>query len=394
MAASTNTSRPRAVIHLNVADFAVAVERLKDPNLKDRPVIIAPGGAKRALVHDMSEEAYQTGIRKGMPLRRAQRICRDATLLPPHPDRYEQAMRDLCREARPYSPLIEPGETDGHLFIDVTGTTRLFGPPVDVAWRMYRRIRDYLGLTPIWSVASNKLVSKVATRLVKPHGKYIVGEGEEHAFLSPLPVSLLPGIEADDLSRLREFNLFRVKQVADLSIDQLAVAFGRRADFIYESVRGIDPSPVSPVDQKPRKITASYTFGNDTNAAAEVERAMYPLVERIGARLRKRRKAARSMVIAIDYADGLRCFRQLAVRPPSANDITLFKVSQSLLKKAWLRRIRLRHMRLSCPTPVQPQAQMAIFSEVQAATEKRDAVIGAVDHIRQRFGEKAVQMGR
>ncbi|MFW5640252.1 MAG: DNA polymerase IV, partial [Thermodesulfobacteriota bacterium] len=99
----------RQIVHLNVADFAVAVERLADPGLKDRPVIIAPEGAARAVVHDMSEEAYRTGVRKGMPLRRARRICRDAVLLPPHPGRYEQAMQGLFREALPYSPLIEPG---------------------------------------------------------------------------------------------------------------------------------------------------------------------------------------------------------------------------------------------------------------------------------------------
>ena len=386
--------RPRAVVHLNVADFAVAVERLMDQGLKDRPVIIAPEGAARAVVHDMSEEAYQAGIRKGMPLKQARRLCRDARILPPHPDRYERAMRDLFQEAIPYSPLIEPGEIDGHLFIDVTGTSRLLGPPVDVAWRMYRRIRDHLGLSPIWSVAPNKLVSKVASRMVKPLGEYIVGEGEERAFLSPLPVSLLPGIESDDLFRLREFNLFHVKQVAGLTMDQLAVPFGRRADFIYESVRGIDPSPVLPAGQKPQKISASHEFGNDTNDAAAVERAVYLLVEKIGARLRKRRKAARTLVITIDYADGLRCFRQLAVTPPSANDITLFEVGRTLLEKAWTRRIRLRHIRLTCLKPVHPQAQMDLFAEIPAVTEKREAVIGAVDNIRNRFGQGSIQMGR
>ncbi len=386
--------RPRTVVHLNIADFAVAVERLVDRGLKDRPVIIAPEGAGRAMVHDMSEEAYQDGIRKGMPLRRARRICRDARILPPHPDRYERAMRDLFQEVLPYSPLIEPGETDGHLFIDVTGTSRLYGPSVDVAWRMYRQILDRLGLAPIWSVAPNKLVSKVATRLVKPLGEYIVGEGEERAFLAPLPVSMLPGIEAADRFRLREFNMFHVKQVADLTMDQLSVPFGKRADFIYESVRGIDPSPVLPAGKKPQKISAAHEFGNDTNDGAAVERTVYLLVETIGARLRKRRRASRSLVISIDYADGLRCFRQLAVSPPSANDITLFEVSRRLLDKAWTRRVRLRHVRLTCPKPVHPQAQMELFSESRAVKQKREMVIDAVDRIRQRFGERAVQMGR
>ncbi len=391
MAAS---SRLRTVVHLNVADFAVAVERLTEPRLADRPVVIAPEGAARAVVYDMSDSAYQAGVRKSMSLRRAQRLCPDATVRPPRPDRYERAMGELFREVLPYSPRIESGETDGHLYIDVTGTGGLFGPPVDVARHMYRQIRERMGLAPIWSVAPNKLVSKVATRLVKPLGEYVVGPGEGADFLSPLPVDLLPGIDADDRARLRELNLFRVRQVAELTKDQLAVVFGKRAGFIYESVRGIDSSPVLPAGGKPAKITASYAFVNDTNAVPSVERAAYRIIEKIGAELRKRRKAARSLAIAIDYADGMRCFRQLAVYPPSANDITLFATARSLLEKAWIRRVRLRHVRITCKKPVEPQAQMALFAEERAVTEKRDAVIGAVDHIRQRFGPGAIHMGR
>ena len=102
----------RSIIHLNVADFAVAVERAVDCRLKDRPVIIAPEGAARAAVYDMSEEAYLNGIRKGMALRRAVRLCKNVRILPPHPDRYEHAMRALLKQTLPYSPLIETGEAD------------------------------------------------------------------------------------------------------------------------------------------------------------------------------------------------------------------------------------------------------------------------------------------
>ena len=237
----------RSIIHLNIADFAVAVERAVDCRLKDRPVIIAPEGAARAAVYDMSEEAYRNGIRKGMALRRAVRLCRDARLLPPHPDRYEHAMRSLLKQTLPYSPLIETGEDDGHLFLDVSGTARLFGPPADVAWRLRRQVKKDLGLDPIWSVAPNKLVAKVATRLVKPDGEYIVGAGEEESLLAPLPISLVPGIERDDLLRLREFNLTRVSQFTALSLEQLQIPFGAHALFLYQTARGIDPSPVLPM---------------------------------------------------------------------------------------------------------------------------------------------------
>jgi DNA polymerase-4 len=205
----------RSIIHLNVADFAVAVERAVDQRLNQRPVIIAPEGAARAAVYDMSNEAYMAGIRKGMALRRAVRLCRDVQILPPHPDRYELAMRDVLKRALPYSPLIETGEDDGHLFMDATGTSRLFGPPMDVAWRLRRQIKTDLGLDPVWSVAPNKLVAKVATRLVKPDGEYIVAPGAEKALLAPLPVSLLPGIEhSDQRSRLQPVRCCFTKRYA------------------------------------------------------------------------------------------------------------------------------------------------------------------------------------
>lgn len=386
--------RSRAIVHLNIADFAVAVERLVDSRLKARPVIIAPEGAARAVVYDMSEEAFCAGVRKNMPLRRALRCCRGAAVLPPHPDRYERAMQDLLREVLPYSPLIEPGEVDGHLFIDATGTSRLFGPSIDVAWRMYQRIKSSLGFAPIWSVAPNKLISKVATRLVKPLGEYVVGAGEEAVFLAPLPVCLLSGIEADDLFRLRELNLAFVRQIAALSLDQLTVPFGKRAGFVFDTVRGIDPTPVLAAGQKPPQIAADHEFGNDTNEVEIVESVVYRLVEKIGAGLRKQRRAARTLIIMLDHSDGVRRFRQAAVRPPSANDIALFKAARSALYTAWTRRVRLRHIRLICAKPVFHQAQMEFFSDSEKMQQKHDAVIAAVDHIRDRFGPDSIHMGR
>lgn len=389
------SDRPRTVVHLDVADFAVAVERMADGHLKDRPVIIAPERASRALVFDMSEEAYQSGVCKGMPLRQALRCCRDAVILPPRPDRYERVMADLFQEALSYSPLIETGEADGHLFIDITGTGRLFGAPADVARCMRRRINARLGLTPAWSVAPNKLVSKAATRVVKPAGEYVVKHGDESAFLAPLPVGLLPGIEREDLVRLREFNMIFVRQVAALTLDQLGVPFGRRAGVIFDAVRGIDFSPVVPADSRPPWIAAEHVFGEDTNDVAAMERALYLLAEKIGIELRGRGRAARTLAVMLEHADGLRRFRQLAVRPPSGNDITLFETARAVLYLAWTRRVRVRRIRLTCVKPVLPPSQMELFPSASDAVErKRASLIHAVDHIRQRFGHGSILMGR
>ena len=123
----------------------------------------------------MSEKSYQSGVRKGMTLGRVRCYCRNAVVLPPHTDRYERAMRQLLKHVLPYSPLIEMTDHNGHLFIDVAGTGRLFDSPPDVAWRIRKRVRaDMVGVDP------NKLVAKVAMRRVKPDGEYIVGAPFRH----------------------------------------------------------------------------------------------------------------------------------------------------------------------------------------------------------------------
>ena len=382
----------RTIIHINVADFAVAVERVLDSRLFGRPVVIAPEGAARAAVYDMSDEAFGAGVRKGMLLSQARRRCPDAAVLFPRPQRYERAMGDLFRRALPFSPLVEPGERDGHLFIDVTGSSRLFGPAVDVAWRLQRRVRFDMGLDPIWSVAPNKLTAKVATRLVKPTGEYVVGAGEEAALVSPLPLHLLPGIERTDLRLMADYNLNRAFEVAVLNREQLETMVGQRAPFVFAAVRGIDDAPVLAAGQPPPRVSVDHDFGTDTNDAAVVEGALYALVESAGSRLRRQGRAARRLALYLTHSDGVRRIRQRAVGPPTANDLALFDAARPVLFSAWTRRVRIRRLCLVCDRLVFPPAQMPLFD--QDAHAEKERLIGAVDRIRQRFGRDAIRVGR
>jgi DNA polymerase-4 len=382
----------REIIHLNVADFAVAVERVLDARLRERPVVIAPEGASRAAVFDMSDEAFQHGIRKGMALSRARRLCRDTVVIAPHKDRYEQAMRDLLARALPYSPLIEMTDSNGHLFVDATGTSRLFGPAYDVAWRIRKAVRRELGLDPIWSVAHNKLLAKVATRVVKPAGEYILEEGQEQAFLSPLPVTLVPGIDEGDLIRLREFRLDRVGQVLAWSLPQLEVVFARRGQLLYESVRGIDASPVLPVGAERPEIVGDHDFGNDSNDVETLHAALFSLIEKSGHKLRQRRLAAQRLGIVLDYSDGMRVARQGSLAPASANDPRLFELAKVVLDRTWTHRVRIRHLRLCLDRLTFPPAQLDLFEDRVQNTD--DRLMQSLDAIRDKFGVMAVCYGR
>lgn len=390
-----SSDRPRAVIHLNVADFAVAVERLQDASLRGWPVIVAPQGAARARVFDMSEEAFQAGVRKHMPLTQALRLCRQAKVAAPRPHCYERAMAALLQRAAPFSPLVEAEEDSGHLFLDLTGTGRLFGPPQDVAQRLRRTVRGELGLDPIWGLAGNKLVAKVATRVVKPRGEHIVAPGEEESFLRPLPLFLLPGLEREDLLTLGDYHLRRVHQALAWDREHLAVVFGTRAGQVRGILRGQDDSPVLPLGHKPPVLRLDQELGEDSNQVPEVEALLWRLVERAGAALRGQGRVARRLVLCLDYSDGARVFRQRAHQPGTANDFVLFDLARACLASAWARRVRLRHLRLSFARLSFPPAQMELpFAGEDAAPARGEALLAALDAIRGRHGTDKIRIGR
>lgn len=386
--------RPRTIVHLNVADFAVAVERVVDARLKDRPVIVAPQGAARAAVYDMSEEAYQEGVRKGMALKRALKFCRGARILAPHPDRYERAMEAFLKHLLPYSPRIEAGEGNGHLFADLTGTGRLFGHGPDVAWRVRRAVRAGLGLDPIWAVAPNKLVAKAATRVVKPTGEYIVEAGDEENFLRPLPLSFLPGLEREDLTCFREFHVVQVAQAACWTPAQLEVVFGRRASHIHGLVRGRDASPVLPVGAEPPRVCVEHEFGEDTNDLGRLEAVLYGLVERVGRELRAGGRAARRVGVLLDFSDGARVARQRSCSAGTAHDVRLFDLARQALSLALFRRVRVRHLKLVCDRLTEPPAQLDLFPVEAEENQTHERLGAALDEIRSRFGPDLVRIGR
>jgi len=385
----------RDILHLNVADFAVEVERLVDTRLRGRPVIVAPEGATRAAVFDHSEEAFKDGVRKGMPLQRALRRCHDAVVLPPHVDRYERAMKQMLKKTLPYSPLIEQTDTQGHLFVDLSGTSRLHGEAQDIGCKIRQTLKDDIGFEPIWTVAPNKLLAKVASRLVKPTGERIVSDGEVKNLLHPLPLYLIPGLERRDIIRFRELNIYRVGEATNLEPEQLEVLFGKRHHHVHSILRGLDDSPVLPVGNKSPQIVMDHPFGNDTNDVHIIEGVLYSLVERVGSELRKRQLAAKRLMVGLDYSDGKRIFRHLVIRPATADDFNLFDIARELLQKAWMRRIRIRHLRVKVDRLAYPPVpQLDLFEDKQQLADDKTNLIVAMDTIRNRFGFSAVNMGR
>src|SRR3954464_9289153 len=191
----------RSVLFIDPPAFCTTLEGLVAPELRTRPLAVAPPGADRATILSLSAEARLAGLERGMPVRKAQRLCPDLIVLPPNPKLYAKASRALHEILRTFAPAIEP-RGYGHAFLDLSGTGRLFGPPQDVAARIRREARERLRLPLSVGVASNKLVSQAAIRADRRTGSQAesrTGEellyvpvGNERSFLAPHSLDVLP----------------------------------------------------------------------------------------------------------------------------------------------------------------------------------------------------------
>ncbi len=155
------------IIHIHIPAFSIAITRVVQPELRGRPVAVAPPRSARALVLSASAEAGKQGVRKGMPLVKAVARCPDLTVINPDARLVERANRALCKIAAWYTPIWEPSRP-GHVYLDLTGTNRLWGKAKDTALRMRKEIKDRLYLPGTAGVAGNKMVSGIASRIISP----------------------------------------------------------------------------------------------------------------------------------------------------------------------------------------------------------------------------------
>jgi DNA polymerase-4 len=396
----------RHILHLRVPAFPVAVYQVKDPSLRDRPVIVSAGRGPRALVMAASDRAVQEGVRGGMTLPEAMRRCRTARVLPPDPVLFDRADRALAELMSRFSPLVEPWR-GGRLFVDLTGTSRLFGPAVDTARRIQNEVARALRLGPNAGLGANKLVSGVAARVPAPVSLIDVAAGREADFLSPLAVRHLPAVNPDVEGRLLdELNIRKVRDLACVDLPHLHAAFGDRGASLYRQARGIDASPVRPPERAP-VAEADVTLAEDSNDDAVLLAHALGLVERCGARLRSLRLAAGRMHLTLRYSDGVLAARQAALSPPVSGDLTLFDRLRALFEVAAARRGRIRYMRVRLDRLIPAPAQRCLFDarEMSAARASGPAfggappareteLVSALDRLRARFGGRAIGFGR
>ena len=383
----------RSIIHIDVTDFHIAVERVLESRLRQRPVVIAVEAAGRSLIYAASREAGQHGVYRGMPLNQAVKQCPEVTVLPPNEDLYQRATRALLSILQQFTPILEPFRF-GHAYLDMTGSAKLFGSVTDAASRARREIHDRLRLDAIAGVAGNKLVSKVASDVTILHdpsaGLCDVRPGEEQRFLSPLQVGFLPGVQRPVATKLYELNIRLIRELAVVRSEHLQMVFGRLGLLLYERSRGIDNRPVQPVKRAP-EVVESETLAEDSNDRDQLRALLFRLLAAATRTLRQKKFFTRRLILEIRYSDAKGESGQLKC-DPLQNDWQLLQTAETLLARTLTRRVRVRKLTLHLADLCRSYQQMSLFEESPNA--KWAAAGKAMDKIRDRFGESAVALGR
>lgn len=386
-----NDKMERRILHIDVNSFAISVERALEARLRQRPVIVAFPGMDRSVVISTSLEARQAGLYRGMLLRQALRQCRDVTVIPPNEPLYSRAMQAMMKIIAQFTPLIEPANY-GHAFLDMTGTSRLFGVPVDTAVAIQKEILQRISLPTSLGIADNKLVSKIASEITSPSSVEEVQHGNEQLFIAPLKIYHLPSIDQSVKKQLTELNIRIIRELAELPLPHLSMVFGRVGLKLHQAARGIDHTPVFPPQQLPN-IYEQQTLAEDTNDIFLLRQGLYRLVENVGRKLRSKSQTARTMILEIYYADHREASGQKRLAAATNLDQQLFVAADELLNKILTRRIRVRRMAVRYFQLRPVSAQLSLFDDMKKGETERQ-LNRAMDKIRERFGDGVVKFGK
>jgi DNA polymerase-4 len=383
----------RNIIHVHIPSFPIAVARVIRPELRGRPVAVAPPHSERALLLSVSAEARQEGIFKGMPFGKAMKFCPSLTVLPPDHDLTTKACQVLAGVVARYTPLWEPSQP-GHIYLDVTGTNRLWGKAKDAANRLTQEIKEQAHLSGTVGVASNKMVSSIASQLLRSEGVLDVDHGREPSFMAPLKVNVLPGIgPVRRRILLEELNITLVRQVAVLDMGSLELLFGQQAYVIHQRALGIDPTPVFPPSTEPM-VTEEAALPQDENDDEKLLGLLYGLVEKCSYQLRSRSLLPRKAGLYFRYADQEEVTRHVQIPKPSFWDFDLYAPLEAAFLKACQRRVRVRFMKIWFKNFSAPSTQLSLFAFAPQDEKKKAQVISALDRIREKHGETLIQYGR
>lgn len=378
----------RTIIHVDMDAFYASVEVLDNPALMGKPVVVG-GSSDRSVVAAASYEARKYGIHSAMATVKARKLCPLLIVLPVRMDRYHEASRLIMNIFHRFTPLVEPISLD-EAFLDVTGSTGLFGQGPVIAGEIKTLIKRETGLSASAGVATSKLVAKIASDLRKPDGLTVVEAGREREFLARLPVSKLWGAGGKTIESLALLHVKTIGDLAALPPEILISRFGRHGQHLHLAANGIDDRLVVST-REAKSIGHEETFSEDLTDLTMIRQELLELATRVGERLRRHERQGQTITLKIKFYDFSSISRSLTIAEPISDTMEIFRRGCDLLGKtaAGRKPVRLVGISVSSLSILGGRYQQDLFGKSRQR-EKSRSLNEAVDRINQKFGSGTI----
>lgn len=371
----------RSVVHIDLDTFFVSVERLQNPKLVGKPVLVG-GSGDRGVVASCSYEARKYGIHSAMPMKAARMLCPEAVIVRGDHERYSYYSNVITDIIKENVPLYEKSSID-EFYIDLTGMDRFFGS-YKLASELREKIIDNTGLPISFALSTNKTVSKVGTGEAKPNGKKEIPGGTEKPFLAPLSIKKIPMVGDKTYYLLRGMGVERIKTMQEMPPELMEKVLGQNGLVIWKKANGIDDTPVIPYSER-KSISSERTFDKDSIDIQQMKAFLISMTEKLAFQLRTEQKLTSCITVKIRYSDFNTYTLQSRI-PYTSLDHILISKAKELFDKLYEKRMLIRLIGIRFSHLVQGNYQYDLFED----TGEKLQLYVAMDKIRKRFGNQAV----
>ncbi len=378
----------RYIAHLDLDCFYVSVERVKDPSLVGKPVVVGGTPMGRGVVASASYEARAFGVRSAMPTGRALRLCPELVIVRGRFGDYTEYSNKLYRRVMELAPVVERASID-EMYLDLTGCEILYHHDLPgFIKRLQQVVLAEFRLPCTISLASNKVVAKIAAQTVKPAGVIYVPHGTEKEFLAPLPVNAIPGVGEKTNEVLRRKGFERIADLQAVTRERIQKILGKHGIWIHDVAHGLGPDRLT-TDHERKSIGNEETFAADVADRTELEARLFKLTEEVGSSLRYRHLKTRTLTLKLRYSDFQTLTRAVTIEPTD-DDVLIYETMLKLLGLALTRRAPVRLLGVRASHLIdEDQLELPLFPQDQ----KRSDMLHAVDEIRKKFGDDVIHVG-
>ena len=381
----------RVILHIDMNAFYCSVHEAEEPEkYKGKPIAVAGSvELRRGIIVTSSYAARSSGVKTGMQVREAMRLCPELMLLAPDFDLYRSYSLKFMAMASEYSPLVETVSID-ECYVDITGS-KLFGTPLDIATAIQQRIRNQLGLPCSIGIAPNKLLAKMASDMKKPNGISVLRIRDVPKVLWPKPCSELFGIGSRTGEKLAKLNIHTIGELAKADERMLQTSFGVYGAWMKQAANGIDHAPVNPTKEQSKSIGHTTTLPKDFIDEADIAKVFLNLSDQVCRRMRRQGLIASTIQITIRDPAMKTITRSHTLDAPTEHAAEVYREACRLFREHWTlgKPVRLLGVTLQGLIAKDESAlQLDLFDyEKQPSKEKLNE---AMDRLRDKYGENAV----